>query len=106
MLNSLLIALCLIATTTSFAAAEAYDYPYKNADIATLTSVIMKSKQADPFSRMKLMEVEAIPGRNKTFLFEGRGNYRFGFYPQKKSGPVGILNCRHWWIGCIRLYDV
>lgn len=91
MLKSFLLAFALFLTGTSGYAQDTYNYPYKNADVATLTSVIMKSKHSDPFSKMKVLEVEAIPGRNKTFLFEGRGNYRFGFYPQKKNAPLVFL---------------
>ena len=91
MLKSLLLVCALILTCNPGSAQETYDYPYKNADIATLSSFIMKSRNADSFSKMKMMEVEAIPGRNGAFLFEGRGNYRFGFYPQKKNAPLVFL---------------
>ncbi len=65
-----------------------YDYPYTNADIATLSTAIMKSTFDRGHSVQKLMEVASLPGRNETFLFEGRGNFRFGFFAQKQAAPL------------------
>lgn len=86
-----LILLALFTGSTTAIAQEVYNYPYQNADVATLTTAIMKSKNIKMFSKMKLMEVESIAGRNNTFLVEGRGNFRFGFYPQKKDAPLVFL---------------
>lgn len=91
MFKTSLIALTLLISSTLIAASEGYNYPYQNADVATLTTAIMKTRDNNMFSKMKLMEVESLPGRNKTFLFEGRGNFRFGFYPQKKEAPLVFL---------------
>ncbi len=86
-----LIGLALVLCISTASAQVGSQYPYPSADMATLTTVIMKSRSKDIFSNMKTMEVEAIAGRNQTFLFEGRGNFRFGFYPQKKAAPLVFL---------------
>ena len=91
MLKSFLLVFIIFVTANPGFAQDKYDYPYKSADIATLSAQMMKSKHDESFSKMKFMEVEVIAGRNKTFLMEGRGNYRFGFYPQKKNAPLVFL---------------
>ena len=78
--------LAAVLATVSARAAETYDYPYKNADVASLTAFIMKAQAKDP--TYKTMEVSSIAGRDKTFLVEGRGNFKFHFYPQNKSAPL------------------
>lgn len=70
---------------------QAYNYPYKNADVASLTLSIMKSKYQGKGllpKHIQSLSVPVIDGRNNTYLVEGRGDFRFYFYGQKKDAPL------------------
>lgn len=89
-MKKIILLLSLLAGSFAFAQ-QAYNYPYQNADVASLTTAIMKSKYKEPSDHFKSMEVEVIPGRDKTYLVEGRGDFKFYFYPQKQDAPLIFL---------------
>lgn len=89
-LKSILVLFLNLLALSAFAQ-ETYHYPYANADVATLSTVLMKSTFDSRHAVQKLMEVPSIAGRNQTFLFEGRGNFRFGFFPQNHEAPLVFI---------------
>lgn len=92
MLKSIaLLAVFLLLGSSIFANEGDYNYPYKNADVATLTTAIMKSRHQETFKSIKFMDVGVVPGREKTFLFEKRSELKFGFYAQKQAAPLVFL---------------
>ena len=89
MLNKCFSTLLSITFFCSTVFGQDYPYPYKNPDMASLTTNIMKSVHEDPFNKVaKILEVEVIKDRNKTFLLENQSKFRFSFYPQKKDAPL------------------
>jgi len=86
-----MIMLTVLVLATSPIWAQEYNYPYKNPDVASLSVALMKSKGKGILGDVNLMNVANIAERNKTFLFEGRGQLRFGFYAQKQAAPLIFL---------------
>lgn len=72
-------------------AEEAYNYPYTNADMATLSNAIMKSKHDKSLAFAQLLHVPVIAGREKTFLMEDKSQLKFGFYPQAAPAPLVFI---------------
>lgn len=88
MISKCVVALSLMLLGFLARAEEAYNYPYKNPDVATLSTAIMKSTFDSRHPVQKFMETPSISGRNQTPLFEGRGNFRFSFFPQSHAAPL------------------
>ena len=68
-----------------------YNFPYSNPEIASLTTVIMQSTFDSDHKVAHRMDVTNIPGRDNTFLFEGRGQFRFNFFAQNKAAPLVFI---------------
>ncbi|MEK6627304.1 MAG: alpha/beta hydrolase fold domain-containing protein [Bdellovibrionota bacterium] len=68
-----------------------YPYPYNNPDTASLSAAIMKSKTKKMFDKIEIMDVPSLSGRNDVKFVEDRGNFKFGFYPQKKAAPLVFI---------------
>ena len=77
--------------TSAMATVSNYNYPYTNPEIASLTTVIMQSTLGKGHSAAQRLEVANIHGRNNTFLFEGRGQFRFNFFAQNKPAPLVFI---------------
>lgn len=79
------------ASVPASALVSTYNYPYTNPEIASLTTVIMHSTLPKDHPAADRLEVANIPGRNNTFLFEGRGQLRFNFFAQNKAAPLVFI---------------
>ena len=91
MILKYIVALFVSVLALEAVAQETYKYPYTNPDVATLSTAIMKSTYDSRHAVQQLMEVPSISGRNQTSLFAGRGNFRFGFFPQNHDAPLVFI---------------
>ncbi|MGX2040030.1 alpha/beta hydrolase family protein [Methylocaldum sp. MU1018] len=90
-LTALLLCLCRIASGARVDE-PSYPYPYKNPYLATATVAILKDReQRYVWDRTRDLDIELIPGRNDTYLLEGKGKLRVRYSPQQGPAPLVFL---------------